>query len=186
MFGFGGAEMLVNVSQLLREPSGFTRVYEVDEEVALAGENIDCPITGNVTLMRTDDGIWVSALLDAVMLGSCSRCLVDIRKAVHLEIEEEFLPEVDVKTGARIHSPRDFDENFYIDQSHVLDLTEAVNQYIYMGTSMKPMCRLDCKGLCMTCGVNRNEGECECDQTPRDPRWGALLDMVTVQDKNNG
>ncbi len=178
--------MLFNVSQLLSEPSGFTRVYEVDEEVAVARDNIVCPITGRAMLMRTDDGIWVSAPLDAFMPGSCSRCLVDIRKVVRLEIEEEFLPEIDINTGARICSPREFDEHFYIGQSHVLDLTEAVNQYIHMGTSMKPMCRLDCKGLCMTCGVNRNEGECECDQTRRDPRWGSLLDMVTVQDKNNG
>ncbi len=176
---------MFNVSQLLREPSGFTRDYEVDEEVAVAGDNIACPIVGRVRLMRTDEGIWVSAPLDAVIPGSCSRCLVDIRKVAHLEIEEEFLPEIDMNTGVRVHSPRGFDENFYIGQSHVLDLTEAVNQYIYMGASMKPMCRLDCKGLCMTCGINLNEGECKCDRTTRDPRWGTLLDMVTVQ-KNNG
>lgn len=178
--------MLFNVSQLLREPSGFTREYEVDEEVAVAGDNIACPIVGRVRLMRTDDGIWVSAPLDAVMPGSCSRCLVDIRKALHLEIEEEFLPETDINTGARLRSPREFDENFYIGQSHVLDLTEAVNQYIYIGTSMKPMCGPDCKGLCITCGISLNEGECECDLARRDPRWGALLDMVAIQHKNNG
>ncbi len=177
--------MLFNVSQLLREPSGFTRDYEIDEEVAVAGVNIVCPITGRVKLMRTEDGIWVSAPLDGVMPGSCSRCLVDIRKVVRLEIEEEFLPEIDIKTGARLHSPREFDESFYIGQSHVLDLTEAVNQYICIGTFMKPMCRPDCKGLCITCGINLNEGECECDLTQRDPRWGALLDMATVRDKNN-
>lgn len=178
--------MLFNVSKLLREPSGFTREYEVDEEVSVDKDKTVCPVTGRMTLMRTDDGIWVSAPLDASMTGSCSRCLEDIRKVVHLEIEEEFLPETDIDTGAKINSPREFDENFYIGQNHVLDLTEAVNQYIYMGTSMKPMCRPDCKGLCMTCGVNLNEGECECDQVRRDPKWGSLLDMVTVQDKNKG
>ena len=178
---------MFDVSQLLREPSGVTREYEVDDkEIAALRDNMSCPVTGMVRLMRTEDGIWVSALLEAVMAGSCSRCLSEIQNSVHLEIEEEFLPEIDINTGARLHSPREIDENFYIGQGHVLDLTEAVNQYIYMGTSMKPMCGPDCKGLCMTCGVNRNEGECECDQTPRDPRWGALLDMVTVQDKNNG
>jgi uncharacterized protein len=178
--------MLFNVSRLLKEPSGFTREYEVDEEVTVARDNIVCPITGMVRLMRTDDGIWVSAPLDAVMPGSCSRCFVDIRKLVRLEIEEEFLPEIDINTGARLHSPREFDENFYIGQSHVLDLTEAVNQYIYSGTSMKPMCRPDCKGICMTCGINLNEGECKCDLSQRDPRWGALLEMVTMQDRING
>jgi len=177
--------MLFNVSQLLREPSGFTREYEVDEEVTRE-DAIDFPIAGRVKLMKTDDGIWVSAPLDAVILGSCSRCLVDIRRVVRLDIEEEFLPEFNMDTGARLHSPREFDENFYIGQSRVLDLTEAVNQYIYMCTSMKPMCGPDCKGLCVTCGINQNEGECECNRTTRDPRWGALLDMVTVQDKNDG
>ncbi len=186
MYCHGGAVMLFNVSQLLRESSGFTRDYEVDEEVAVAGDNIACPITGRVKLMRTEDGIWVSAPLGAFMPGSCSRCLVDIQKVVRLEIEEEFLPEIDIKTGARLHSPREFEENFYIGQSHVLDLTEAVNQYIYISASMKHMCRPDCTGLCITCGINLNEGECEFDRTPRDPRWGGLLEMAAMRDKNNG
>ena len=176
--------MLFNVSQLLKEPSGFTREYEVDEEVS--GDSTVCPIRGRVKLMRTEDGVWVSAPLDVFTPGSCSRCLVDIRKMVRLEIEEEFLPEIDINTGARLHSPREFDENFYISRSNVLDLTEAVIQYIYLSTSMKTMCRPDCRGLCMKCGTDLNEGECKCDRTARDPRWGALLDMVSVQDKNNG
>ncbi|MCH7626811.1 MAG: DUF177 domain-containing protein [Chloroflexi bacterium] len=177
--------MLFNISQLLREPSGFTREYEVNEEVAVAGDNLVCSMVGRLKLMRTDDGVWVSAPLDTVIPGSCSRCLVDTRKALHLEIEEEFLTEFDLNSGARVHTPREFDENFYIGQNRVLDLTEAVNQYIYINTSMKNMCRPDCKGLCMTCGINLNEGECKCDRTVRDPRWGTLLDMVTVQ-KDNG
>ena len=176
--------MLFNVSRLLKEPSGYAREYEIDEEVG--GDDIVCYIAGKVRLMRTDDGIWVSAPLDAVMPGNCSRCLVDIRKVVHLEIEEEFLSEIVMNTGARQHTPREFDENFYIGQSHVLDLTEAVNQYIYISTSMNPSCRPDCKGLCMMCGINLNEGECECNLLRRDPRWGALLETVAVQDKNNG
>lgn len=176
--------MLFNVSQLLKEPCGFTREYEVDEEVYF--DSTVCPISGRVKLMRTDDGVWVSAPLDAFTPGSCSRCLVDIPKMVRLEIEEEFLPEIDINTGSRLHSPREFDENFYVSRSNVLDLTEAVIQYIYMSTSIKTMCGPDCRGLCMRCGINLNVGECKCDQSTRDPRWGALLDMVTVQDKNKG
>ncbi len=174
--------MLFNVSELLKETSGFTRVYEVDGEVSEDGAV--CPVSGSVRLMRTEDGIWVSAPLDAYTPGSCSRCLVDIQQVLRLEIEEEFLPEIDTETGARLHDPHVFDENYYIGQSNVLDLTEAVIQYIYLSTSMKTMCRPDCKGLCTECGTNLNEGECKCDQSNRDPRWGALLDMVTVQDKN--
>ena len=65
--------MLLDVSHLLKEPSGSTREYEFDEEVP--GDGTVYPVSGRVRLMRTEDGIWGSAPLDAYQLGQFSRCV---------------------------------------------------------------------------------------------------------------
>ncbi len=179
--------MYFNVAQLLKEHSGAARSYEVDEAFApLEHTHVD-HIKGTVNLMRTDRGIWVSAELDSEAVCTCSRCLVEYMQPIHMDIEEEFLPLVDVESGLRVeYSPEELEENFYIDHNHILDLREAVRQYASLSVPMKPVCRQDCAGICLTCGANLNETACQCDRTVRDSRWGALLDLVSTQVHKNG
>jgi uncharacterized protein len=45
------------------------------------------------------------------------------------------------------------------------------------------LCRDDCKGLCPTCGVDLNAGECQCPpQITVDSRWDALRAVAISQD----
>jgi uncharacterized protein len=39
---------------------------------------------------------------------------------------------------------------------------------------MKPLCRVDCKGLCAVCGTNLNTGSCSCKPDWEDPRLAVL------------
>ena len=48
---------------------------------------------------------------------------------------------------------------------------------ILMRFPMKTLCREDCKGLCLKCGKNLNEGECGCDRASLDPRMSAIRDI---------
>lgn len=54
------------------------------------------------------------------------------------------------------------------------DVTDIVRQAIIISMSLKPLCSEDCRGLCPTCGVNRNEASCECRKERTDGRWEAL------------
>lgn len=176
--------MYFNVAQLLKEACGASRAYEIND---FARVLLDAPlvaVSGALTMMRTDAGVWVSARLSSYLDCVCSRCLADMEQPVTVTIEEEYLPEVDVQTGARLHTPDDMSEQFYIDHAHMLDLSEAVRQYFDLNAPLKPVCRPDCKGLCFTCGVNLNETRCDCDNAVRDPRWGALLQLAAVQERN--
>ena len=65
-----------------------------------------------------------------------------------------------------------------IDADHVLDLTEMTRQYAIADMPMKPLCRAECLGLCVVCGNDLNWQQCDCDETARDPRWGALAGLL--------
>ena len=172
--------MYYNVSQLLQEPEGSKRSYNVDESVDILDHGVR--VSGSIDMLKTDNGIWVSASVEANVFYPCSRCLSEAETNVRMELEEEFLPQFDVVTGQRLHEPKETDENFYIDHNHYLDLTEAVKQYAYLNTPMKVVCKTDCAGICITCGENLNESACQCNTAIRDPRWGSLLEYVSGND----
>ena len=176
--------MYFNVSQLLKEGSGSARSYEVNDFASVQEGAPMTPISGAVRMMRTDAGIWVSAELATYFDCECSRCVAEMEQYVRMEIEEEYLPEVDVNTGARLNFPDELSDNFYIDHTHILDMSEAIRQYFGLSMPFSPVCREDCKGLCLTCGADMNETDCPCDKVIRDPRWGALLDFIAAPSRN--
>ena len=169
--------MYFNVSQLLRESSGATRSYQVDGPFTLAG-GTKATAWGTIRLIRTDRGIWVSGALESEVVVSCSRCLTDHTQPVHMLIEEEFFPRWDGGPAAGTSGELPADEQSRIDEGHILDMTDTMRQFYSLGVPMQPVCRRDCAGICLTCGVNLNETPCGCDVAPRDPRWGALLELA--------
>ncbi len=172
--------MYYNVSQLLQEPEGSKRSYDVDGKVDILDHNI--VVSGNIDMLKTDKGIWVSANVEADIFYPCSRCLNEAELSVGMKLEEEYLPEFDVVTGKRLHEPAESNENFFVNHNNILDLTEAVQQYADINIPMKVVCKPDCAGICIECGVNLNNSQCECDTTVLDPRWGALLGYVPGND----
>ena len=164
--------MFFNVSQLLKERSGSTRIFDVSDFVSVQEGAPLSAVTGTVKMMRTDAGIWVSARLTTFVDCECSRCVLQMEQAVRMEVEEEYLPEVDVNTGSRLNFPDELSDYFYIDATHMLDMGEAIRQYFGLNMPFSPLCRDDCKGLCLTCGADLNDTDCPCDKVIRDPAVG--------------
>ena len=98
-----------------------------------------------------------------------------------LPIDEQFYPVVDMATGKSLTSVDVEDGAFRLTPSHELNLREAVRQTALTVQPLKPLCRLDCLGLCSQCGANRNEGSCGCPSEATDPRWQPLLELLTTQ-----
>lgn len=166
------------VGQQLREPVGTVTHYDIRESKPLPQrDDFLSELTGSVDLMRTDEGILVSATLHCTVAANCSRCLSDISYPLTLTFQEEYFPTVDASTGELLPLPADSDA-FLIDRHQVLDLTEAVRQYRLMAEPMQPLCKPDCLGLCPHCGYNLNQGPCGCSDQEIDARWTALAELA--------
>jgi uncharacterized protein len=166
-----------NVAQLLKQPSGTRRIYDID---ASDGPPLDddlkvvAPFHGEVRFMRVGAGILVTGKLETAVELECSRCLAAFQTATRFEIEEEFRPTLDVNSGARLAQESDQDTATLIDERHILDLAEVIRQNLTLSLPRSPLCRPDCEGLCPQCGENRNEGSCDCEIEVVDPRWAVL------------
>ena len=56
-----------------------------------------------------------------------------------------------------------------------LDIEELTSEDSYLALPGKILCKDDCKGVCMTCGADLNDGPCGCEKEI-DPRWAGLFD----------
>lgn len=177
---------LFNVSQLLKEPIGSTRRGEIDvtlpdlvSDSKSAVEAKDLPeltLAGPVRLMHVTNGVLVQGDLEADVDLECARCLEPVTVNVDIPVEETFAPTIDIVTGQTIR-PEEEDQALWIDEHHMLDLSEVLRQDLLVALPLHVLCRSDCKGLCPTCGQNLNEGTCDCEAEP-DPRWAQLTELL--------
>jgi uncharacterized protein len=168
--------MQINVSQLLQEPIGSTREYDIDADAEIIGDGNTYHVQGNCNLLRTQRSVLVRCVLDTEVKLTCSRCLSRFRHPIKIKFEEEYVPTVDIHSGAALPPPEDAG-SFTIDERHNIDLTEAVRQYSLMAVPMKALCNEDCAGLCPKCGKNLNQGKCDCPAEEVDPRWVKLTEL---------
>ncbi len=169
-----------NVAGLLTGPKGGTRSYELYIPVSELDQlddafDVVAPFRGNARFLWTNERILVLVSGDTAVAMQCSRCLETFEQPVHIEIEEAFIPTVDLATGQPLQTgDEDEDEALLIDEHHILNLSEILRQSILLALPMTPLCRPDCKGFCPVCGANLNNETCTCDVEDVDPRWAAL------------
>lgn len=173
--------MRLNVLYELRQGIGSTFGYDLEERRMMVDASELTDIHGTLGLLRTDRGLLATVNVRATELTICSRCAKAIDVPVYVEFEEEYLPYTDPRTGGRV-KVYPGEDIFRIGDDYVLDLTEAMRQYILTSEPQKPLCSADCAGLCQQCGADWNEGRCECDP-PVDDRWAAL---ATLKRENEG
>jgi uncharacterized protein len=120
-------------------------------------------------------GIDLVGRLEARLRLACSRCLepferplaVDFRLAVIRRGVDEPDPPDEVELTAE-------DADLYPVEGEQLDLGVVAGEQIYLNLPLKPVCEPACRGLCPTCGTNRNRIECGCRQEAVDPRLAPL------------
>lgn len=164
--------MIFNVSQLLRQEVGASRRYVLEP---------DGPIRqGRVEMIRTPGGVLVRCDAEVGVDALCSRCLAPFGYEEELSFEEIYVQQIDPISGRKLEAEPDA---FVIDAANTIDIREAVRQYSDMAAEMQPLCRPDCPGICPVCGTDMSIAPCQCDRTPIDPRWQAL---VALKRKTNG
>ena len=168
--------MRYNVAQLLKDPIGSQRTVQIATDVC-EDEHPAEHAEGSVTMVRTHHGIWVRAGLAIRVCLSCGRCLDQFERTLSIEIDEEYYPEIDLRTGVVSLPPEDY-EALMITTDHTLDLGEATRQATLSALPLKPLCRPDCIGICDRCGKNRNQEACDCYNLEIDPRWAALRSLI--------
>jgi uncharacterized metal-binding protein YceD (DUF177 family) len=99
----------------------------------------------------------------------CDRCLAPIDREVRADLDIRIV----VADGA-VPGGRDEGVVTVASDASVVDLADPLRAAALLEVPIQNLCREDCRGICPSCGTNRNERSCGCKRTSTDPRWDAL------------
>ena len=118
----------------------------------------ETPISWDVEISNTGDGLYMSGKARAAAVTACARCLEDVHVDFDSDIEEYFL------FGERVGDAEDDDDDCpVLGEDRMIDMEPIAIAALVLDMPLLPLCSDDCLGLCSHCGANLNEGPCECD-----------------------
>jgi len=82
----------------------------------------------------------------------CNRCLDPFRAILSTEFEELYVFEN--------RTQEEFDEEVVPEDGYI-DLGKPIRDYLLLDLPINLICKPDCKGICVECGVNLNRETCE-------------------------
>jgi uncharacterized protein len=141
----------INIGFLINQPVGTLREIPLEfESYSLENEFPVIDLQGVITLARTHNGIRSLAEINAKTDAECSRCLESFKQDLYAEFEEIYTFE---------NRPLSEEEQIIPEDGNI-DFEPLIREYLMLEIPFTPICRPDCKGLCIECGQNLNEKDC--------------------------
>ena len=186
--------------------SSLTQTRTVPAPADLRLELIRVPEGADVALEvrfeAVSEGVLATGTAIAPLEGECARCLTPLTSSVTVPFQELYLygdgrhDQHDKHDRHGKHDRHDRydkhdeqddqdDEELYYLDGDLLDLEPAFRDAVVLALPMSPLCREDCPGLCVECGVPlADAGLDHRHEAAVDPRWAALQQLGD-QDSNN-
>lgn len=161
----------IDVRDLLEAPGTAKReaVAEALEDLRLELEQVEGPVNGKLLLEGVSEGVYVTGPLAWTATTSCARCLETFEASFEAEAAGLFALEPD-------------EDAYALADAAELDPEPLVRDTVLLEMPFAPLCRPDCKGLCVNCGANLNLGPCGCSDPGIDPRWAGLEALLEIDD----
>ncbi len=142
----------INVGFLINQSVGAYREFEASApflqiEDSERFENVQSIIR----FSRVQQGILTSVKASAEVTAECVRCLITFPQKVTCSFDELYA----------FHLRQNVDADAYLPESGFIDLAPILIEFLTLEVPISPICSTDCKGLCIECGKNLNQGPCE-------------------------
>lgn len=166
--------LLVEIARLPREGSRFTLALSGAELLSL-WEGKPLPLRSEVHGVEANllvkplnqRVVEVQADLTGTYTACCRRCLAPVPGRFQHTLKRQFFPPSLPLTREREEWDKAFLEEWETEEEYdgvALDLELWLAGEVLLLLPENPLCSPDCKGLCPSCGVNRNEMSCACPE----------------------
>ncbi len=127
----------------------------------------------DVVLSKFQNQIILDADLILKARFECDRCGEDYETELHNSYRMVYLFSSEFSNDEN----EDVDITYLAPDTDKINIKDDVRDYAMLAIPMKKLCDEDCKGLCVNCGKNLNEGDCGCRKDDVDARWLPLLEL---------
>jgi uncharacterized protein len=141
----------------------FIDIYKIGPE----GRSFDEPVLEDAEQVQEGEGARVL---------KCSRCVESFESAISTDFYLNLVPD-GVEFGVGETEVSEESAALFYATEGKADLGVIAAEQLNLNLPLKPVCHDACKGLCATCGANRNRIECGCRSEDLDPRLAPLLEF---------
>lgn len=128
--------MHINVIDILADDIGASKSFVVKgERPKLEDIKLTSDLDGEAGVLRTEDGLILTAWLQTAMELECHRCLRAFSWPATIRVETEFGPDADLPVP-----------------SEQIDLDPLVREELILAQPIQIVCEPQCPGLCVVCG----------------------------------
>ncbi|GMT42281.1 MAG: hypothetical protein IEMM0002_0692 [bacterium] len=135
-------------------------LHDLDDK----GSGRGTPVKIEVNIKIYGQDIYVTGIAGGGIELQCSCCLADYRHRLDLRLDAHFVSKDDAGEEDEI--------NVY--DGVTINIHPLVRDNLIMAMPIKPLCRGDCKGLCVKCGADLNVADCGCERGDVDARLAVL------------
>lgn len=183
--------MKINIKDIKSE--GFHLVHRLDDHQTLqllesAGVEAVADIAAQVywdwTLTRLEEGtVFIQGTFYGEFGVNCGRCLGPSRIVLdEPNLKLTFLP------PAKLRAEEDLpleDIDTYTHNGEEIDIGPVIRELLVLAIPISPLCRPDCKGICIRCGADLNIETCTCSLTQEEtPPWVKALKDIAHHNRN--
>ena len=142
----------LNVGFIISQPFGYNRDFNFDIPGLRLLPDLDLKnFNGVARIGRTQQGLILQAKFQCFIQTECVRCLSETTVPLQTEFDELYAFSIRSVSESGLILPED---------GHI-DLEPLLREYLTLEVPIQPLCKPDCKGLCVECGENLNEMMCE-------------------------
>jgi uncharacterized protein len=165
----------LNVGHIIHQNVGISRDLKFDSTSVHLPPDLDLiNLAGSAQVTKTTQGLLFRVVMQAEAIVECVCCLENYSQPLEIDFTELYAFSADSMTDSGLLLPED----------GMVDLLPLIREEMLLAVPIRPICRVDCKGLCFICGENLNESQCNHGDEPIDPRLEILRSLLT-EDNNS-
>ena len=130
------------------------------------------PLAVELQAYQVGDYVMVKGFAETWLELDCARCLISFEWHLYVNIEfavDDNYDEADAPNLDLEHVPYGNGD---------VDVKPQIEAAMILALPLIPLCGENCKGLCIKCGVNKNETPCDCGAGDTDERWSKLKELL--------
>ena len=170
--------MRIELASLENGKCAFTHLY-APGELVLEYDRVRLlyPPTVSGEIRQAGRRAHVSGRVSARVELECDRCMKPVELPVDSAFRLEYVTPRDYEAQQAVELTED-DLDLSTFDGEAIDVDELVTEELLLAVPDHVLCNESCKGICATCGADRNSADCGCESQQVDPRWAGLKELV--------
>ncbi len=131
-------------------------------------------------VVKTCDNVCITGITHVNLNPTCDLCVERFLQPLSIPFKINLVPATSSQRDEEQEQDEigDEGEHYAFYRGGEVDLNDLIREMLVLEIPFRYLCSEDCKGLCVKCGHNLNEGLCPCPSEHVSSQFGGLKDLL--------